>query len=176
MQTFKDAKGTDRSLSLTVGKSLRIGSDPELNIDFIDGDPAKIGSELMSKGALQVELIWHLLDDRGSITLVDGCENQREVFEDHLDGEAFSNAKRALISEVDNFIQSTRPESVPVFREAIELITSQFAESSQHAVSLLRSKEIQEEFSKTREAANSKIKEVISKGASKLLEDIGKGI
>ena len=139
MEAFTDSEDKKRCLSLTIGRARKAAKT--LDIDFIDGDPAELSSDLNLKPLLQVDLIWFLLDDKDDL--------EQEAFEEkYLDGLAFGRAKTALFAEVENFIQSVRPEMLPVFKEATLLMSEQITQSVQTAVSLFQSKEVKEEFLK----------------------------
>lgn len=162
MESFKDSNGVERALTLTVGKARRFAKCKALDIDFIDGDPAKIGSDLMLRRILQIDLIWEMLDGKEGL--------EQEAFEDSLEGSAFEDARLALFAEIENFIQSIRPNDYQVIQEAILLTTTEITRSAESAVSLFQSTEVKEGFLQANADAESKLKKVISKEFSKLQE------
>ena len=169
METFKDAKGSTQTVSLTIGKARRLAK--LLDVDFIDGDPTKIANDLMVRKTLQLDLIWHLLDGKDAIEPAEDMTAQ-EVFEDsYLDSEAFKDAKLAMFAAIENFIRDVRPEYLEVFKEAILLIRTQITKSAERAASLFQSKEVQEGFLQASADAEKKAKKEISKHFSKLLAD-----
>ena len=169
MESFKDATGVERSLSLTIGKARRAAKT--LKIDFIDGDPTAIANDLLVRKTLQIDLIWHLLDEKDAIEPDEGLNAQETFEETHLDGEAFDGAKLAMLAAIENFIRALRPEYLEVFKEAILLIRTQITESAKRAASLFQSTEVREGFLQANADAEKKAKREISKQFSKLLED-----
>ena len=163
METFKDATGTTRALTLTIGKSRR--GAKALGVDFIDGDPTKIANDLLIKTTLQLDLVWVCLDEKDGMT-------QEEFEEKCLDGEAFDRSRLALVAEIGNFIQSVRPEFVEIFNEAILLIRTQITKSADRAVSLFRSTEVQEGFLQASADAEMKAKKKIEKLFLELQADL----
>ena len=169
MESFKDSKGNPQTVSLTIGKARRAAKT--LDVDFIDGDPTKIASDLMVRKTLQLDLIWHLLDGKDAFESAEDM-TAKEVFEDsYLGGEAFKDAKLAMLAAIENFIRDVRPEHLEVFKEAILLIRTQITKSAERAASLFQSKEVQEGFLQASADAEKKAKRAISKQFSKLLEE-----
>jgi len=171
LESFKDAKGNTQTVSLTIGKARRIAK--LLDIDFIDGDPAKLANDLLIGTTLLLDLVWHLLDGKDAIEPAEDMTAQ-EVFEDsYLDGEAFKGAKLAILAAIENFIHDVRPDYLKVFKEATLLIRTQITKSAEHAASLYQSKEVQEAFLQASADAEKKVKSAISKEFGKVLEGLG---
>ena len=164
MESFKDSQDQSFVLSLTIGSARRIAKTSK--VDFIDGEPQKIATELITRPTLQLNLVWELLDGKEAIGL-----SQDEFEENHLDGETFERARTALFAEIENFIQHVRPEVLEVFKEMTHLIRTQITKSAGHAVSLFQSTELQEGFSQANADAVNKAKKEISKLCSSLRED-----
>lgn len=168
MEAFKDAKDVTRQLSLTIGKARKCGK--LFDVDFLDGEPTAICHALLIRKVLQIDLIWFLLDNRDQLELIED-ETEQESFEtNHLDGDAFERARLALFAEIENFIQSVRPEMSAIVTEAISLIRSEITESVKHAASLFQSKEMKEGFLKANADAISKAQKLITSEFSKLAE------
>jgi len=167
VESFTDPDGNRYCLSLTIGRARKAAK--LFGIDFIDGEPAKISNDLNLKVTLQLDLIWFLLDDKEDL--------EQETFEEAWSGEAFAIAKSALFAEVENFIQSVRPEMLPIFQESTRLMSEQITQRVQTAISLFQSKDLKEEFSKMNADAEKEMKKNLaqafkdSKQSGKLPED-----
>lgn len=174
METYKDAKGIVRELSLTIGLARK--AKTLFKIDFIDGEPSKLCHDLLIRKVLQIDLIWFLMQDKSKIEALEVEDDQeppteQESFETiHLDGEAFERARLALFAEIENFIQHVRPETLELIREAISLLRTEITESAKNAASLYQSKEVKEAFLKANADATSKALEAISKASSESAE------
>ena len=164
MESFKDSQDSKFTLSLTIGAARRIAKT--IKVDFIDGEPQKIATELLTRPTLQLNLVWELLDGKDALGL-----SQDEFEENHLDGETFERARTALYAEIENFIQYVRPEVLEVFKEMTHLIQSEITKSASSAASLLQSTELKEGFSQANADAVKKAKKEISKLCTKLRED-----
>lgn len=169
MESFKDSKNVSRLLSLTIGKARKCGK--LFDIDFLDGEPTAICRDLLIRKVLQVDLIWFLLDNKDGIELIEGETDQESFETNHLDAQAFEKARVALFAEIENFIQSVRPEMAEIVKETILLITTEITENAKLAASLFQSTEVKEGFSKANADAMKKLQKQISNEFSKLAED-----
>ena len=167
-QSFTDAQGVTRNLKMTIGTARRI---KDLHgVDFIDGEVEKICESLMIRKTLLLDLVWTLLENKEQIKETEESKGQ-DAFEDsHLDGTAYKDAQAALMSVIENFIQTVRPEIASVYTQAISLMSTQITESANNVVSLLQSTEMQEAFSSANADVKKNLKSLIAREFSKLQE------
>lgn len=95
MTKFKDAKGREWSLDLTVGMVERVKADADTDLDEILERPDAIGSTLMKSPRRVAQILWAMIADQAATVGVDARD-----FGFALDRPALDRAADALIEEM----------------------------------------------------------------------------
>jgi hypothetical protein len=107
MHSFVDAKGRTWNIKITIGSAKAYMH----NVDIIDGAPSYIVEKLASSLIVRLDMLWHFIENKN--------QADRDDFENALEGKCLHQADEALWSELNFFIQSTRPEMTEVMEKLL---------------------------------------------------------
>lgn len=141
MQVFKDAKGRDWQIEITIGSARKATG----MIDLLDGSPEQLVEELLTRPLLRMDLLWHFCVNKEDVS--------RDEFDEGLAGKALVESDRALWDEIVFFIQSLRPETQGVLPKLTQRVKDMYQEQMKMIIEFSQS----EEFVK---AAEQKIQQV----------------
>jgi len=156
MRSFCDSKDRVFKLKMTIGSAKSYSH----RLDLIDAEASTIIELMATDMSMRLDMLWHFLENKEEV-------EDREDFENSLEGDVLLKADEALWGELAFFIQSLRP----TMKEAVQTLILKYKEMTEKQAELVLSLAKSLDLEKAQSVLEKEAKEIMNQKQNQILKE-----